>query len=188
MKSFTRVSTAVIIGLSLTACGQKSSDEHFEAAQTFLANDQFNSALVELKSALQKDPERADFRLALAQLYVQVGALDDAVKEYQRADQYSQDNSTFIQDYVKVLYLNSNYSDILTLLEDTSAYAQPEQDYLLTYKALAEAELGGTLIGDGGEILSGLAEEGRRADDVARRPHAGPDQECREGEHERQLA
>ena len=150
MKSFTRVSTAVIIGLSLTACGQKSSDEHFEAAQTFLANDQFNSALVELKSALQKDPERADFRLALAQLYVQVGALDDAVKEYQRADQYSQDNSTFIQDYVKVLYLNSNYSDILTLLEDTSAYAQPEQDYLLTYKALAEAELGGT---DNAEML-----------------------------------
>tara|TARA_Y100001963_G_scaffold153115_1_gene239206 strand:- start:183 stop:2948 length:2766 start_codon:yes stop_codon:yes gene_type:complete len=144
MKSFTRVSTAVIIGLTLTACGQKSSDEHFEAAQTFLANDQFNSALVELKSALQKDPERADYRLALAQLYVKVGALDDAVKEYQRADQYSADNSAFVQEYVKVLYLNGNYSDILTLLEDTSAYAQPEQDYLLTFKALAEAELGGT--------------------------------------------
>lgn len=144
MKSFTRVSTAVMLGLSLTACGQKSSDEHFEAAKTFLANDQFNSALVELKSALQKDPQRADFRLALAQLYVKVGALDDAVKEYQRADQYSSDNSAFVQDYVKVLYLNGNYSDILTLLEDPADYAKPDQDYLLVYKALAEAELGGT--------------------------------------------
>lgn len=144
MKRFTRVSTAVVISLALSACGQKSSDEHFQAAQNFIANNQLNSALVELKSALQKDPERAEYRLALAQLYVKVSAIDDAIKEYQRADEYSEDNSAFIQDYVDVLYLNGNYSDILTLLENSESYSQPKRDYLLLYKALSEAELGGT--------------------------------------------
>ncbi|HEX5792052.1 MAG TPA: tetratricopeptide repeat protein, partial [Rheinheimera sp.] len=142
MKRFTRLSTAVIIGLSLTACGQKSSDEHFQAAQAFLAKNQLNSALVELKSALQKDPQRADYRLALAELYVKAGALDDAIKEYQRANEYSDSNAQFVQNYVNVLYLNGNYSDILQLLDNTSAYTPPTHDYLLMFKAMAEAELG----------------------------------------------
>lgn len=144
MKRFTRLSTAVIIGLSLTACGQKSSEEHFQAAQKFLANDQLNSALVELKSALQQDPERADYRLALAELYVKAGAIDDAIKEYQRASEYSDNNQKFIQDYVNILYLNTNYSSILELTDNVQAYPKPLQDYLLIYKALAEAELGST--------------------------------------------
>lgn len=144
MKRFTKLSTAVIIGLSLTACGQKSSEEHFQAAQVFIEKNQLNSAVIELKSALQQSPERADLRLALAEVYVSSGALDDAIKEYQRAIEYSDNNAAFIQQYVNVLYLNGNYPEILELLDDTSGYQQPLQDYLLVYKALTEAELGST--------------------------------------------
>jgi cellulose synthase operon protein C len=144
MRRFTKLSTAVIIGLSLSACGQKSSEEHYQAAQAFIEQQQLNSAVIELKSALQQSPERADYRLALAEVYVNAGALDDAVKEYQRAIQYSNEPQSFIQQYVNVLYLNGNYPEILELLDDTSSYPHPLRDYLLVYKALTEAELGST--------------------------------------------
>ena len=142
MKRFTILSTAVIVGLSLAGCGQKSSEEHFQAAQVFLADDQLNSAVIELKSALQKDPERAEYRLALADVYSKAGLLDDAVKEYQRAFEYSTDHQSFIQRYTSTLYLNGNHSDILQIVDNIDNYPQPLRDYLLFYKALAEAELG----------------------------------------------
>ena len=142
MKRFTKLGLAMMISLSLTACGKKTSDEHFQAAKTMLANNQLDSAVIELKSALQKDPERGEIRLALADVYAGAGLLDDAVKEYQRAISYSDDHLSFIQRYVNVLYLNGNYSEILTILDENTSYEQPLADYLLFYKALAEAELG----------------------------------------------
>ena len=89
-KSFNRnaVLAAVMLGissLSLTGCGQKTSEEHVLAARQFVEAKDNPSAIIEYKSAIQKDPEDPDARFELGQLYLQQKDFAAAEKELNRA-------------------------------------------------------------------------------------------------------
>ena len=85
-KSFNRnaVLGAVLLGiasLSLTGCGQKTSEEHMLAARQFVEAKDSQSAIIEYKSAIQKDPKDPDARFELGQLYLQQKDFAAAEKE-----------------------------------------------------------------------------------------------------------
>ncbi len=89
-KSFNRnaVLAAVMLGissLSLTGCGQKTSEEHVLAARQFVEAKDNQSAIIEYKSAIQKDPEDPNARFELGQLYLQQKDFAAAEKELNRA-------------------------------------------------------------------------------------------------------
>ena len=89
-KSFNRnaVLAAVMLGissLSLTGCGQKTSEEHMLAARQFVEAKDNPSAIIEYKSAIQKDPEDPNARFELGQLYLQQKDFAAAEKELNRA-------------------------------------------------------------------------------------------------------
>jgi putative PEP-CTERM system TPR-repeat lipoprotein len=65
--------------------GGRSAAEHIEKASDFSATGDFRSAVVELKNALQAEPENVDARWQLGQIYVRVREGASAVKELERA-------------------------------------------------------------------------------------------------------
>lgn len=64
----------------LSACG-KSPDEHLQEAQKLISQSNHKSAILELKSILQKQPDNTEVRLLLGRANFQTGAFQDAEKE-----------------------------------------------------------------------------------------------------------
>lgn len=74
------------VGLvALTGCGQKSSDEHLVAARQFVQQQKLESAVVELKNAVQQDPQSAEARFELGRVYLAQKKFESAEKELNRA-------------------------------------------------------------------------------------------------------
>ncbi|MDM7861693.1 PEP-CTERM system TPR-repeat protein PrsT [Alteromonas sp. ASW11-36] len=75
-----------IVCLLLTVgCSQKTSEEYLAAAQQLIAEDKPEAAIVELKNAIQQDPQASAPRFELGKLYLQLGDYSGAEKELQRA-------------------------------------------------------------------------------------------------------
>ena len=83
-----------IITLSLlltlaAGCSKKTSDEHFQDAQKFLNENNVQSAVIELKSAIQLSPENGKYRLLLAEVAMSIGDVATADKEYEKAIEFT---------------------------------------------------------------------------------------------------
>ena len=74
-----------ISGLTLSGCGQKTSEEHMLAARQFVEAKDNQSAIIEYKSAIQKDPQDSVARFELGKLYVELGNFAAAEKELSRS-------------------------------------------------------------------------------------------------------
>ena len=76
---------AFVLLLILSACGNKTPDEHLSQAQSLEQQGQLNAAIIELKNALKKDADFAAGRVALGNAYLRSGDYPAALKELQRA-------------------------------------------------------------------------------------------------------
>ena len=71
--------------LLLAACDGVTAPEHFASARAYFDQADYQTAVVELKNALQKDPELGAARLLLARAYEIQGQYADALREFERA-------------------------------------------------------------------------------------------------------
>ncbi|WP_417544124.1 tetratricopeptide repeat protein [Marinobacter sp.] len=84
LKSLSSLSLAgsLLLALSLlTGCNNTDSSEalsHVARAETYADQGQFRSALLEVKNAIQKDPNNVEHVVRLADLYLQLGAAKEA--------------------------------------------------------------------------------------------------------------
>lgn len=72
----------------LSGCDRISSlteQEHIQRAKDFEAKGDFKTSIIELKNAVQKNPDSAQARLLLGQIYLKIGQGAEAEKELQRA-------------------------------------------------------------------------------------------------------
>ena len=69
----------------LAACDGVSAPEHYQSAERYFEQGEYKTAVVELKNALQKDPELGRARLLLAKAYEIQGQYSDASREFERA-------------------------------------------------------------------------------------------------------
>ncbi len=74
-----------LMALTLAGCGSKSSDELIAAAKQHRADGQFKSAVIELKNALQADPQSAEARFQLGLALLDSGDAAGAEVELERA-------------------------------------------------------------------------------------------------------
>jgi putative PEP-CTERM system TPR-repeat lipoprotein len=79
--SLIRLVIALGLIFSLSACGEKDAQEHYQEATTFIASDNKEAAIVALKNAIQIEPSMAKARFALGELYLQLNSFDSAGKE-----------------------------------------------------------------------------------------------------------
>jgi tetratricopeptide (TPR) repeat protein len=72
--------------LGSTACSEKTAAaDHVARAQAYAAKQDTANAVLEYRTALQKDPKLGDARLALGDIYAQMGDSQNAYREYIRA-------------------------------------------------------------------------------------------------------
>jgi putative PEP-CTERM system TPR-repeat lipoprotein len=80
-----RASLIATACITLIACGGKSVEEHIAQAQQHIASGDNNTAIIELKSAIQTDPKNAQARFLLGKIYMQSNEFASAEKELTRA-------------------------------------------------------------------------------------------------------
>lgn len=144
MMKTTRLIPSLALLAVLTACSKKDSAEHYADAQNFLANKQYNAAIIELRSAVRQSPEDARFRLALGLVLLETGEIVQAERELQRALDYGAADEDVAFPLIKANYLLSNHSAVLSLLAGSTELSARTEALLNTYRVLSELELGDT--------------------------------------------
>ena len=140
MKKTTLLASAIMLAL-LSGCGSKDATEHYSDALSFIQNKQYNAAVIELKSAVQQEPENAEYRLALGLLQLQIGDSISAEKELARALSYGTDKQKVALPLVRSSYQAGDYQAVLEHFSDETL-APELQIYVDIYRALAHLELG----------------------------------------------
>jgi tetratricopeptide (TPR) repeat protein len=81
----TSIAVVLLVSLFLSACTQKTSQDHILAAEEFYAEGDYSAAVVELKNAIQLDPKLASARFELGKIYLEQKSFEAAEKELSRA-------------------------------------------------------------------------------------------------------
>jgi putative PEP-CTERM system TPR-repeat lipoprotein len=86
MTTRTLISTAALLGaLALAGCAEDSPEKHLAAAKERLQKNDAKAAVIEVKNALQKNPELGEARVLLAELMQKEGNPAAAEVEYRKA-------------------------------------------------------------------------------------------------------
>ncbi len=77
---------AAVVCIFLWSCAPGKTDlDHLQQAQQFQEQNQWRAAMIELKNALQKNPQNLEARQLLGRLYLDIGENESAEKELRRA-------------------------------------------------------------------------------------------------------
>ena len=87
---------AAALGAVLTACRNESSGDLIRSAREYQAKGDHSAAIIQLKNAIQKQPENGEARLLLGQSTLAVGDPATAEKEFRRAAEYGQPPSVVV--------------------------------------------------------------------------------------------
>ncbi len=81
---------AAALGAALTGCRNESSGDLIRSAREYQAKGDHPAAIIQLKNAIQKQPDNGEARLLLGQSTLAVGDPATAEKEFRRAAEYGQ--------------------------------------------------------------------------------------------------
>ena len=84
MRLLRQVAVLLLIQL-LSACDQTTAVEHLARAESHAEASDYRAAVIELKNALQKNPDFMEARAALGKAHLALGDFTGAVKEFERA-------------------------------------------------------------------------------------------------------
>lgn len=112
---------------TLAGCSddQAKAQDHLTRAQEFVAKNDPRSAIVELKAALQLEPDNATARLELGRLYLGQGLAVEADKELQRAKRLGAKDPGLPLDMGRALLLSGKHSEALQHIDREGARDAP---------------------------------------------------------------
>ncbi len=118
----TAIALAIVAALSLGAVGcngigSKTDQEHVETAKDFLDKNDLKSGVIELKSALQKNPENIEARHLLGELSLKLGDGASAEKELRRALELGVAKEAVLASLAEALAIQGKYQKILDEIE-----------------------------------------------------------------------
>lgn len=131
--------TCILAALTTQGCGKKDAAQHLQDAQNFINKQEYPAAVIELKSALQQEPENAKVRLTLGQIYLQVGDGVSASKELQRAKEYGTDINELALPLAQAYFLAGQFPE-LAELSKTAGITPENLDFVRLYQALSAIE------------------------------------------------
>ncbi len=108
--------TATLALLALSGCGDGGSlteEEYLQRAQQFREAGNLNASSIELRNALQQNPDSAQARLLLGQVYVDVGNGAAAEKELTRALKLGMPADAIVTPLARALLLQRKYQEVL---------------------------------------------------------------------------
>ncbi|MCP5158188.1 MAG: PEP-CTERM system TPR-repeat protein PrsT [Gammaproteobacteria bacterium] len=130
------------VATGLAGCGDRTTDvEHVQRAREYQAKQEWPASVIELKNALQKNPENRDARLLLGQIYVETGNGAPAEKELQRARELGAERSAWLLPLARSYLLQGQNQKVLELTPEASD-PPATQATLLALHGLAGLALG----------------------------------------------
>jgi putative PEP-CTERM system TPR-repeat lipoprotein len=143
LQTCTRYIVLVLGVLTLVACGRLFMDDQelVQSAREYLVDDDFKAASIELKNALQKNPDNAEARYLLGAISLKFGDYATAVKEFRRADKAGWQELAHI-GLARALLGQNDFQVLLDESEIRESYPATVRADLLALRAAAEAGLG----------------------------------------------
>jgi len=136
--------TCITAALLLQGCGKKDSEQHLQDALKFAANNEIPAAIIELKSAIQQQPEDARLRFELGMIYLKAGDAASAAKEFERADEFKIDSKTIAIPLTQAYFLQGQHQKVDSFLTAHPELPTDIQETLKLYHALALIEAADT--------------------------------------------
>tara|TARA_R110000823_G_scaffold295738_3_gene415567 strand:- start:16221 stop:18977 length:2757 start_codon:yes stop_codon:yes gene_type:complete len=140
MTSLSQLLLTLALAFLLVGCAGDSAEDHLASAKEYFAAGDQRAAVLELKSALQKDQNLAEARWLLGSIHLDRGDAESAEKELQRAMWLDWDPEKTLPAYAIALAATGNYTDVLAL--STEGLTAESQASILTSQALAKIALG----------------------------------------------
>jgi putative PEP-CTERM system TPR-repeat lipoprotein len=103
---------AFAFAVLLAGCSGDSPDKLVASAKDYIAKGDFRSAEIQLKSALQQEPTRAEARFLLGQVLLDAGDYASAEKEFRRALEYRYPLDTVYPPLARALLREGNVDDV----------------------------------------------------------------------------
>lgn len=136
---FFSLSMALICVLGLSSCGDESSQSLLTQARASLKAGDKKAAVIQLKSAIQKDEDNAEARFELAQIQIAQGDFASAEKELRRARKAGLSAEKVNPLLAHTLILMGEFQRVLDEIPSPLAGSPSEVRYLV---ARANAQLG----------------------------------------------
>ena len=141
----------------VSACDSKTPEMHFADAQSKVAEGQEQVAVIELKNAIQKNPQFAEARSLLGQIHFNLGDMPAALKELERALDLGQNDTITRLHILKAKLAMGRYSEVVGELEEATAL-DPEFAVVLgdAYIFAGDYEKAKPMVAQGMHLADGL--------------------------------
>ena len=131
--------------LALAGCGPQNPDGLVASAKGYIAKSDEKAAIVQLKSALQKDPDHAEARLLLGQMLLATGDPNGASVELRRALDLGQPAGVVVPVLARAMVAEGRYKELLDQyaaldLPQAAASADLRTSISLAYSGLGKKQ------------------------------------------------
>ena len=141
MGRLNRVCYGLLLWVWLVGCDSATAEQHVGNAEARLAQDDVRTAVIELKNALQKDPDLASARLLLGEAHARLGDHASALKEFERALDLGLDDPRVQTGLLRAKVRLGRYQEVIGELEDAGALS-PQLAVVLADANLEAGDLG----------------------------------------------
>jgi len=138
-----RMVAASCILAFLVGCGADKSDiEYLASAKTLAASGDTKSYVIELKNALQKNPQNAEARFLLGQYYASNQQGAPAEKELEKAVEYGLQPADVILEMVQSFYYQYAFNRLLEYSDSMPTVSPDKKAEVLFYRGVSWINLG----------------------------------------------
>lgn len=130
---------ALFAAALLAGCGNQTPESRVASAKRYLANNDYQAAVIELKNALQKSPNVSEARLLLGTALIETGDIAGAEKELRRALELGEPTDRVHPPLARALVQMGEYKKVVDQFEGEDLGDAGRNAELLT--ALGQARL-----------------------------------------------
>lgn len=132
------IALAFSSAIPLSGCDRfanHTAEEHIQRAKDMQDQGDLKSSIIELKNAVQKDPNNAQARWLLGQAYIRFKLGESALKELEKARELGVSESALRPDLGRALLLTRDYRRILDDIQVSADSPAPERAQILQLRA-----------------------------------------------------
>ena len=142
MKTFPKAVSSLLLALLLNACGGESTESLLASSRDYLAKNDSKAAVIQLKNALQKDPNLGEARFLLGSALLESGDLNGAVLELRKALELKHSPDAVVPVLTRAMLGSGQAQKVIDEFGKTTLSAGEPQAALKTSLSAASAALG----------------------------------------------
>ena len=140
-RALRRAGISLLLAMLVTGCSGEKPEQFLSKAEQHYASGDKKAAVIELKNAIQKNPDYAQARLLLGKIYVEQGDGPSAEKELRRALQLGAAKNAVLPQLAQALLLQREFKKVLEEIPAKPDGKPAEAALLLSLRGNAYAGL-----------------------------------------------